>query len=401
MSACCPVGLTRMCSALRKDFGFQEGRRGHIAAINPNQKREGVPTHETEDLECRSPQGHPLTALPSPHAMADWLALLSEEVLEPDLPIIDAHHHLWDRPASRYLLDEFLADINSGHRIVATVYLQCFAMHRMAGPLAQRPVGETEFANGIAAMSASGLYGQTRICEAIVSYVDLRLGEEAERALDLHAAHGGSRFKGIRQITAWDKNPDAVNPENMASQGMLSDPRFRAGFATLNPRGLSFDAFLFHNQLEELIDLARAFPSTRIVLNHLGAPLGIAGYEKRRAEVLREWALSMKQLSTCENVFVKLGGMGLRPVGMGFAAHPAPLSSERLAELMRPFVHPCIEYFGARRCMFESNFPIDKSSYSYRTCWNTFKRLASGASEGEKRFLFHDTAATVYGLRNL
>lgn len=332
---------------------------------------------------------------------ADWLALLCEEVLEPELPIIDAHHHLWDRPAWRYLLDEFLADINSGHRIAATVYVQCFAMHRKDGLEALRPVGETEFANGIAAMSASGNYGETRICDGIVAYADLRLVDEIEHVLDAHAAHGSSRFKGVRQISAWDKNPEAVNPDNLASEGMLSDPRFRAGFASLAPRGLSFDAFLFHTQLKELIDLARVFPSTRIVLNHMGTPLGIAGYQNQRAKVFRDWASDMKQLSTCANVVVKLGGLGMRPVGMGFAEHSTPLTSERLAELSRPYVHTCIESFGAQRCMFESNFPVDKASFSYRTCWNTFKRLASGASAAEKQFLFHDTAAAVYGLQGL
>jgi L-fuconolactonase len=274
---------------------------------------------------------------------ADWLALHSEEVLEPELPIIDAHHHLWDRPAWRYLLDEFLADINSGHRIAATVYVQCFAMHRKDGLEALRPVGETEFANGIAAMSASGNYGETRICDGIVAYADLRLVDEIEHVLDAHAAHGSSRFKGVRQISAWDKNPEAVNPDNLASEGMLSDPRFRAGFASLAPRGLSFDAFLFHTQLKELIDLARVFPSTRIVLNHMGTPLGIAGYQNQRAKVFRDWASDMKQLSTCENVVVKLGGLGMRPVGMGFAEHSTPLTSERLAELSRPEVDPIIE----------------------------------------------------------
>ena len=332
---------------------------------------------------------------------ADWLALHSEEVLDPELPIVDAHHHLWDRPAWRYLLDEFLADINSGHRIAATVYVQCFAMHRKDGLEALRPVGETEFANGIAAMSASGNYGETRICDGIVAYADLRLVDEVEHALDAHAAHGSSRFKGVRQISAWDKNPEAVNPDNLASEGMLLDPRFRAGFASLAPRGLSFDAFLFHTQLKELIDLARVFPSTRIVLNHMGTPLGIAGYQNHRANVFKDWVSDMKQLSLCENVVVKLGGMGMRPVGMGFAEHSTPLTSERLAELCRPYVHTCIESFGAQRCMFESNFPVDKASYSYRTCWNTFKRLASGASAAEKRFLFHDTAAAVYGLQGL
>ncbi len=329
---------------------------------------------------------------------ADWLALREEQVIEPDLPIIDAHHHLWDRPGWRYLFDEFLADVQSGHRVVATVYMQCLAMYRKDGPSALRPVGETEFANGIAAMAASGQYGSTRVCDGIVGYADLRVADDLARLLDAHAARGGSRFKGVRQISAWDPNPDAANPENLASAGMLSDPGFRNGFTALAARGLTFDAFVFHTQLAELVDLARAFPSTRIALNHMGTPLGIAGYQHQRADVMRQWTASMKQLAECENVVVKLGGMGMRPAGMEFWDHPAPLTSERLAEMMRPCVHTCIDFFGASRCMFESNFPVDKASYSYRTCWNIFKRLASGASPLEKRWLFHDTAATFYGL---
>lgn len=217
----------------------------------------------------------------------DWLALRNEEVIEPDLPIIDAHHHLWDRPGWRYLLDEFLEDAGSGHRIVATVYVQCLSMYRRDGAQALRVVGETEFTNGIAAMSASGVCGNTRVCDGIVAFADLRLTDDLERVLDAHAAVGGKRFKGIRQICAWDSNPEAVNPENGAVAGMLSDARFRRGFAALASRGLCFDAFIFHTQLPELLDLARAFPQTLIVLNHLGTPLGIAGYEKQRTQVLK------------------------------------------------------------------------------------------------------------------
>ena len=328
----------------------------------------------------------------------DWLDLLVEDVIEPELPIIDAHHHLWDRPGWHYLLDDLLADIHSGHRIVATVFVQCLAMYRQADQSPLRVVGETEFANGIAAMAASGQYGATRICDGIVAYADLRLGDDVGRVLDAHAARGGSRFKGIRQIAAWDTNPLAVNPETLASEGMLSDARFRQGFAALAPRSLSFDAWVFHTQLPELVALARAFPETAIVLNHLGTPLGIAGYERQRDATRKLWLANLRQLAACPNVMVKLGGLGMRPAGMGFAEHAAPLPSTRLADLMRPCIEPCIELFGAQRCMFESNFPVDKASYSYRTCWNAFKRLALGASVEERQALFHDTAARFYRL---
>jgi L-fuconolactonase len=204
-----------------------------------------------------------------------WLDRRREPILDPDLPIVDPHHHLWDRPGWRYLLEELLADTGSGHNIVATVFVQARAMYRTTGPAETRPVGETEFANGIAAMSASGIYGKTRVCAGIVGHADLALGGRVEPILQAHLRAGGDRLRGTRHITAWDADASVRNPAYNPPPGLLADNSFREGFAVLGRLGLSFDAWLFHPQIDELADLARAFPDAMIVLNHVGGPIGI------------------------------------------------------------------------------------------------------------------------------
>ena len=332
-----------------------------------------------------------------PPIRADWLAQWREEIVEPELPIVDPHHHLWDVPDwdTRYLLDELLADLNSGHRIVATVFLQCWSMHKADGPEAMQPVGETEFVNGIAAMSASGNYGPTRVCAGIVGTADLRLGERVSEVLEAHIRAGGGRFRGIRHSVAWDA---AVPASSAVLPHLLEDPGYRAGFAQLAPLGLSYDAWLYHPQLPELTHLAQEHPETPIVLNHIGAPLGIGPYAGRRDEVFATWSASMRELAACPNVHVKLGGLGMGRYGHGFHERPRPPSSEELATVMKPYIETCIEAFGAARCMFESNFPVDKGAYTYAAYWNACKLLARGASETEKRDLFFGTAARFYRL---
>ena len=329
----------------------------------------------------------------------DWLARRSEPALEPELPIVDAHHHLWDRPGWRYLLDDLLADIReSGHNIAATVFMQCLAMHRAGGPEALRPVGETEFVNGVAAMAASGIYGSARICAGIVGRADLRLGAAVEEVLAAHIRAGGGRFRGIRYITTWDADQTLLNPLSAVPPGLLADATFRAGFARLAPLDLSFDAWLFHTQIDELIELARAFQETRICLNHVGGVLGIGAYAGQREVIFARWSRSMRTLAGCPNVFVKLGGLGMRINGFGFEKSADPPSSETLAAAWRPYVETCIDAFGVERCLFESNFPVDKGSYGYGIGWNAFKRLAHGASGAEKTALFSATATRFYRL---
>jgi predicted TIM-barrel fold metal-dependent hydrolase len=337
------------------------------------------------------------TAPPAPSPVhQEWLDRWQEEIIEPDLPIVDPHHHLWDRPGWRYLLDELLADLNSGHTVVATVFLQCRAMHRADGPEAFRPVGETEFVNGVAAMSASGGYGPTRVCAGIVGHVDLRLGAEAGAVLEAHMRAGGGRFRGIRHTNAWEAS--VPRPTNAPVPGLLADPGFRAGFGQLAPLGLSFDAWMYHPQIPELTALARAFPDTMIVLNHVGGPLGIGDYAGRRDDMLAQWSANIRELATCPNVYVKLGGLGMPLTGLAFHEQPEPPSSERLAEASRPYFETCIAAFGPDRCMFESNFPVDKESFSYAVYWNACKRLTHGASAAEKAALFRDSAARFYRL---
>jgi L-fuconolactonase len=341
---------------------------------------------------------HAPTSLSSP-VRQDWLDRRHEEILEPDLPIIDPHHHLWDRPGWRYLLDELLMDLNSGHRIVATVFLQCRAMHRADGPEPLRPVGETEFVNGVAAMSASGGYGPTRVCAGIVGHADLTLGAPVRAVLEAHLRAGGDRFRGIRHTNAWEAS--VPRPTNAPVPELLANAGFRAGFAQLAPLGLSFDAWLYHPQIPELTALARAFPETAIVLNHVGGPLGIGDYAGQRDVMFAAWTASIRDLATCPNVFVKLGGMGMPLTGLGFHEQPEPPSSEQLADASRPYFETCIEAFGAERCMFESNFPVDKESFSYAVYWNACKRLTQGASATEKAALFSNSAARFYRVEPL
>ncbi len=326
----------------------------------------------------------------------EWLGRWRAEILEPGLPIVDPHHHLWDRPGWRYLLDELLADLASGHNVTATVFVECRSMYRADGPQALRPVGETEFVNGVAAMSASGLYGPTRVCAGIVGHADLRLGAAVQAVLEVHLHAGGGRFRAIRHIAAWDADRSILNPNNPAPQGLLADKAFREGFGRLAPLGLSFDAWLYHPQIPELTDLARAFPDTPIVLNHVGGPLGLGAYAGRRQEVFAAWRAAVGDLARCPNVAVKLGGLGMRICDFGFEQGSQPPSSETLAAAWRPYVETCVEAFGTRRCMFESNFPVDKGSYPYAAYWNACKRLTGGASAGEKADLFRRTAARVY-----
>jgi predicted TIM-barrel fold metal-dependent hydrolase len=327
-----------------------------------------------------------------------WLDRRREPILDPDRPIVDPHHHLWDRPGWRYLLDELLADTGSGHNIVATVFVQARAMYRGTGPVEMRPVGETEFANGIAAMSASGTYGKTRVCAGIVGHADLALGGRVEPILEAHIRAGGDRLRGIRHITTWDADASVRNPAYSPPRGLLADVSFREGFAVLARLRLSFDAWLFHPQIDELADLARAFPDAMIVLNHVGGPIGIGAYSGKHKEVFPHWAKSIRGLAACPNVFVKVGGLGMRLGGFGFHDQAEPPSSETLAATWRPYIETCIEAFGPSRSMFESNFPVDKGSYSYPVFWNACKLLTKGASSAEKADLFAQTAIRFYRL---
>ncbi|MFN7926301.1 MAG: amidohydrolase family protein [Bryobacteraceae bacterium] len=331
----------------------------------------------------------------------DWLERVQEPALEPELPIVDSLHHLWLRPGWRYLTDDLAADLDSGHNIVATVYVQARSMYRSGGPVEMRPVGETEFANGAAAMFASGVLGRARACAGIVAHVDLMLGSRVEPVLHAHLRAGGDRLRGIRHITTWDADTSINNPDYPSPASRLADKTFREGIAVLGRLGLSFDAMVYHPQIPELGDLAGAFPNVRFVLDHAGIPLGIGAYRGRRDEVFSRWAASIKALAACPNVYIKLGGLGMRYTGFGFQEQSEPPSSEVLAAAFRPYFETCIEAFGVSRAMFEGNFPVDKVSYGYGVFWNACKRIVRGASASEKADLFAETASRFYRLDGL
>ncbi len=329
----------------------------------------------------------------------DWLATTTEAILDPGQRIIDPHHHLWDRGGWRYLLDEMLADIRSGHDVRATVLVQSSrSMSRADGPVEMRPVGETEFAAGVAAMCESGVYGDVRVCAGIVSQADLRLGAAVRPVLEAHAAAAGGRFRGIRHIACWDPDPGLLNPAYAPPQGMLDSAEFQAGFRVLGEMGLSFDAWIYFHQIPELVRLARAFPGVPIVLNHCGGILGIGRYAQMPGEVRVQWTAAMRDLAQCGNVMMKLGGLGMRLPGFGLERGAVAPASTLLAETWRPWMETLIELFGPARCMFESNFPVDKGGFSYAVGWNAFKRLAAGASAAEKDELFYGSAARFYRL---
>jgi predicted TIM-barrel fold metal-dependent hydrolase len=325
-----------------------------------------------------------------------WLDRYHEEILEPALPIVDAHHHLWDRSGDPYLLNDLLQDTGSGHNVVATVFTQCGWAYRTGGAEELRPVGETESAVSAACEAEKRREG-TRVCAAIVGTTDFRLAEKVDTVLEAHISAGAGRFRGIRQVTARHAAflATILTPPPF---GLMSDKLFRIGVSRLQQFGLSLDAWLYHTQIEELRDLARAFPAVPMILNHFGGPLGIGPYENNREQVFGEWSSRIRDLATCPNVLVKLGGLGMIVHGFDFRTRTSPPSSLELSKAWRPYFETCIESFGADRCMFESNFPVDKAQCSYAVLWNAFKRIASGASAGEKAALFHGTAERIYDL---
>lgn len=331
----------------------------------------------------------------------NWLDQVQETALDPTLPIIDPHHHLWDYPkleAGRYLLDELLGDLNGGHNIVATVFVECASMYRASGPDAFKPVGETEFVQGVAAMSASGTYGATQVAAGIVSYANLMLGSSVREVLEAHMQASPNRLRGIRHAAGWHESADIKNSHSNPPQGLLAQKQFREGFAQLAPLGLSFDAWLYHTQIDELTDLAQAFPNTTIVLDHFGGPLGIGPYASQGDAVFAQWRQSIARLARCSNVVAKLGGLNMAINGFRWHKLARPPTSEQLANATRRYYEYTIERFGVNRCMFESNFPVDKVSCSYTVLWNAFKRMAEKFTPAEKAALFHDTAARVYRL---
>lgn len=328
----------------------------------------------------------------------DWLAKNVEAPIEPERPIIDPHHHLWERPKARYLFHDLLADVSAGHNIRATVYIQCRSMHRADGPPELQPVGEVEFAAGAAAMAESGHYGDCRICAGIVGCADLTLGDDVGRVLDALEAGANGRLRGIRFPMAKSSDPAIVGSVTDPPEGLMRAESVAAAARAMGRRGLVLDTWSFQTQLKDLALLASRAPDTVIVVDHVGGVLGIGGFKGRRAEAFPEWRADMAALAAMPNTRVKLGGLAMHTCGFGFETAALPPGSEALAAAWRPYVETCIELWGVERAMFESNFPVDKGQVGYTNLWNAFFRLSAGASEAEKDRLFRGTAAETYRL---
>ena len=327
-----------------------------------------------------------------------WLAKLQEDVLDPELPIIDPHHHLWVRNGYTYLMPELASDLASGHNIVATVFAECHSMYRKSGNEAERSLGETEFVRGQAAMSASGEFGETRACDVMFGNVDLTLGSAVQPIIEKHIEASGGRFRGVRISSGWHAD-DTIG--NVASQpNLLVDPRVNEAVAVIEQMGLSLDCWLYHTQLDEVYQLADANPGLTIILNHVGSPILGGPYRGKSDAVFKEWKTDIQRVGQHENVYVKLGAMPIRMPGYE-GDRSLPPGSEEVANAWRPWMETCIEAFGSDRAMYESNFPVQKRWCSYQVCWNAFKRISAGASNSEKADLFAGAAARAYRIANV
>jgi len=330
---------------------------------------------------------------------------VQEETLEPDLPIIDTHHHLFDmmspKPGGRglrYLFPEILADMHTGHRFLGSVIVGGAGFARASGPEALRVVGDTEFTNGASAQAASGKYGPELIGAGIVGQADLTMGSAVRPVLEAHLRAGGDRFRGIRHMTVWSDDPKLHPPGKMAAPDEAFHPDFRRGYAELEPLGLSFDAWCYFTQLDGIAGLARDFPNTTIIMNHCGGPLGSSTWAAKKQEALVAWRTAVRGLSQYPNVYMKLGGLGMAETGLPSVGSNPPSSSLEIATEQRPYLETCIEAFGADRCTFESNYPVEAGVGTYHTVWNAFKRVTANYSAAEKAALYSGTASKAYRL---
>lgn len=329
-----------------------------------------------------------------------WLAQVEEDVLDSALPIIDSHHHLWEHEGVPYLLDDLLADTQSGHRIVGTVFVQAGYGYRTGGPAHLAPVGETEAVVGMR-KAARARGAQTDVAAAIIAFADLTLGDAVDEVLEAHAEAAEGALRGIRHSVSRDEHFPGGIVLRPAPAHMLADPAYRAGLARVQARSLVYEAMLYHQQIPELTALAQAMPDLPIVLDHIGCIIGVGPYEGKAQESFHAWRKDITGLARCPNVCVKLGGFGMIITGARWNEGAVPPSSAELADAWRPYVESCIELFGVDRCLFESNFPVDKAMYSYRTVWNAFKRLTAGMSETEREALFAGTTARTYNIAHV
>ena len=337
-----------------------------------------------------------------PYGGNDWLALTQEPTLEPEIAICDPHHHFWDFrteriPYQRYLLHELAADVNCGHNVRSTVFIEARSMYRPGGPVEMRPVGEVEFVQGLAAASVTGVYGPCRAAAAIVGHADLKLGDRVATILEALKVASPNRFRGIRHTVTWDPHPEI---ENREKEGVLASADYRAGARVLAHMGLSLDVGVCFPQLPELAEFAKTVPDLTIILNHLGGLTRIGPYAGRDEEVVATWRRGIAAVAECPNVNLKLGGIGMPRLGFDWHTRARPIGSEELAESIAPIMSYCIEQFGPDHCMFESNFPVDKVSFSHHVLFNGFKRFSKTYSASERAALFHNTAVRAYRIVN-
>lgn len=330
-----------------------------------------------------------------PTVRSDWLALRSEEILEPELAIVDPHHHLWDHAGDRYLPEQAVSDFSSGHNVISTVHVQCRTMYREHGPESLKPVGETEFVRQLAA-ATNGPDASLQMCAGIVGTADMLLGDDVQPVLEAHIEAGAGQFRGIRPTVVWHESREILpvgNPE-----GVLRATSTRAAVSRIQKMGLTLDLWAFFTQLGDVAQLCREHPDLTVVINHTGGPLGIGPYKDKRAEVFEEWRSRVEKLAALPNTVMKLGGLAMRYAGFGFNERTSPPSSDDLVEAWKPYMRLCIELFGPERCMFESNFPVDKAMCSYSVLWNAYKKIAADLTAAERLALFAGTAARTYRL---
>ncbi|MEM9059782.1 MAG: amidohydrolase family protein [Pseudomonadota bacterium] len=323
----------------------------------------------------------------------DWIAQVQEDVIDPEREIVDPHHHLWHRGGSVYELDRWMAETTTGHRVVQSVFIECRAYYREDGPDHLKPVGETETVARLAGESATRPEGAT--IAAIVAHADLRL-EDLDEVLDAHEAAGQGLFRGIRHAGSHPIDPDPLIIPGRAPEGLYADPSFRRGVQRLGARGLTYDTWHYHYQNRDFVDLARACPGTMMVLDHFGTPLGVGVFSGKRDEIFESWKEDMNTLANCPNVVAKLGGMAMPDNGFGWHLRDRPPTSDEFVEAQADWYHHVIDVFGPDRCMFESNFPVDKVSIGYRMLWNGLKKIAARYSDAEQDAMFSGTARRVY-----
>ena len=326
----------------------------------------------------------------------EWLALRSEEAVDPGQPIIDPHHHLWDPPGRRYLFDDLRADLDCGHDIRATVFIECRSMYRAAGPEEMRCVGEVEFIAGVAAQSDSGRYGDRRICAGIVGHVDYALGDRFEAVLEAQQAASGGRLRGFRGRSSSHADPGIDHWRT--PRDVLAAAPTRQAVAVIARHGLSLDLWTYQTQAADVADLCRAYPNLTVIIDHAGGPLACGAYRQQAPEMFAAWQAGIRALAQLPNTVIKLSGLGMRFSGLDFYDAPLPPSSDELAAAIRPWFETCIDAFGPERAMFASNFPADKGGYSYGVMWNAFKKLTASCSPAERDALFHGTARRIYAI---